>query len=243
MSNVYLLLWLESPLQSWGADSRFGRRGTLDFPTKSGILGLLCCALGAGGEQRELLAEMATLTQSVISFGQKRENSRRERRTVDREPLLRDFQMVGSGYDDKNPWESLLIPKKSDGTSAVNGGSKITYRYYLQGAAFAAVAQVPEEKAIIFADAFENPCWDIYFGRKCCVPTDFVYRGCFDSEASAFEKALEIAAGKGREEEFRVVDGESAGETIILNDVPIQFGENKIYRERRVTIITVDDDG
>ncbi len=240
MSNVYLLLWLEAPLQSWGADSRFGRRGTLEFPTKSGILGLLCCALGADGEQRELLAEMAPLTQSVISFGRKKENSRGERQKVDREPLLRDFQMVGSGYDEKNPWETLLIPKKSDGTAAVNGGSKLTYRYYLQDAAFAAIAQVPVEKAAAFADALLNPCWDIYFGRKCCAPTDFIYRGVFDSEASALEKALEIADGKGRVEDFRVVDGEGTEETIILNDVPIQFGENKIYRERRVTIITMD---
>ncbi len=242
MSNVYLLLWLEAPLQSWGADSRFGRRGTLEFPTKSGILGLLCCALGAGGEQRELLEEMAPLTQSVISFGRKRENSRGEWQKVGREPLLRDFQMVGSGYDEKNPWETLLIPKKSDGTAAVNGGSKITYRYYLQGEAFAAILEVPAEKAATFANALENPYWDIYFGRKCCAPTDFIYRGCFESAPSALEKALEIADGKGRVEDFRVVDGEGAGETIILNDVPIQFGENKVYRERRVSILTIDDD-
>ena len=37
-----LLLWLEAPLQSWGAGSRYGRRDTLPFPTRSGILGLLC---------------------------------------------------------------------------------------------------------------------------------------------------------------------------------------------------------
>ena len=47
-----LLLWLEAPLQSWGAGSRYGRRDTLPFPTRSGILGLLCCAMGRGGEQR-----------------------------------------------------------------------------------------------------------------------------------------------------------------------------------------------
>lgn len=240
MSNVYLLLWLEAPMQSWGGDSRFGRRGTLEFPTKSGVLGLLCCALGAGGEQRELLAEMAMLTQSVISFGRKRKNSRGEWEKVERESLLRDFQMVGSGYDEKNPWEKLLIPKKSDGKAA-SEGSKITYRYYLQDTAFAAIAQVPAEKAATFADALENPCWDVYFGRKCCAPTDFIYRGCYDSEAAALVSAHEIAASKGRVEDFRVLDGEHDGETIILNDVPIQFGENKIYRERRVTIISVDD--
>lgn len=53
--NAYLLLWLEGPLQAWGHDSKFGVRNTLNFPTRSGILGLLCCAHGAGGEQREWL--------------------------------------------------------------------------------------------------------------------------------------------------------------------------------------------
>jgi len=231
MSNAYLLLWLEAPLQSWGADSRFGRRGTLDFPTKSGVLGLLCCALGAGGEQKELLMEMGSLNQTVLSF----------RRSKEREALLRDFQMVGSGYDDQNPWESLLIPKKSDGKSAVGGGSKITYRYYLQDAAFAAILEVPHGKIALFTDALESPCWDIYFGRKCCAPTDFIYRGSFSTESSAIEKSKEIAKSKKLVEDFRVLDGEHYGETMILNDVPIQFGENKVYRERRVTIITIDE--
>lgn len=44
-----LLLWLEGPLQSWGHDSQFDRRDTLPFPTFSGICGMLCAALGAGG--------------------------------------------------------------------------------------------------------------------------------------------------------------------------------------------------
>ena len=231
MSNAYLLLWLEAPLQSWGADSRFGRRGTLNFPTKSGVLGLLCCALGAGGEQKELLLEMGSLHQTVLSY----------RRSKEREALLRDFQMVGSGYDDKNPWETLLIPKKSDGKPAVGGGSKITYRYYLQDAAFADIVEVPTNKSAIFAEALVNPCWDIYFGRKCCAPTDWIYRGSFATESSAIEKSKEIAKDKKLLEDFRVLDGEHKGETIILNDVPIQFGENKVYRERRVTIITMGD--
>ncbi len=231
MSSSYLLLWLEAPLQSWGSDSRFGRRGTLEFPTKSGILGLLCCALGAGGEQRELLMEMGPLRQTVLSF----------RKSKERVTLLRDFHMVGSGYNDQDPWETLLIPKKTDGKPAVGGGSKITYRYFLQDAAFAIVLEVPSSKTTLFSDALENPCWDIYFGRKCCAPTDFIYRGLFDAESSAIEHAAGIAKEKSLLEDFRVLDGEHRGESIILNDVPVQFGENKIYRERRVTIVSVDD--
>lgn len=42
-------MWLEGPLQSWGVNSKYGRRDTLQFPTKSGILGIILCAMGKGG--------------------------------------------------------------------------------------------------------------------------------------------------------------------------------------------------
>jgi len=42
----YLALMLDAPLQSWGFASRFQRRTTGLHPTKSGIAGLLCAALG-----------------------------------------------------------------------------------------------------------------------------------------------------------------------------------------------------
>lgn len=41
-----LVLRLAGPLQSWGDDSRFTRRDTRRFPTKSGVLGLLAAAEG-----------------------------------------------------------------------------------------------------------------------------------------------------------------------------------------------------
>lgn len=41
-----LLLTLTGPLQSWGASSRFVRRGTESAPTKSGVMGLLAAAQG-----------------------------------------------------------------------------------------------------------------------------------------------------------------------------------------------------
>ena len=59
--NKYVLLWLEAPLQSWGFESKFGRRETLDFPTKSGVLGLILSAMGRSGEQQELLGSFSSL--------------------------------------------------------------------------------------------------------------------------------------------------------------------------------------
>lgn len=240
MPNPYLLLWFEAPLQSWGSDSKFGRRDTQNFPTKSGVLGLVCSALGAGGEQRGLLAEFAPLSQTVISF------KRNEQKTMgilkhDREPLLRDFHMVGSGYDKQYPWEGLLIPKTSEGKPAVGGGSKMTYRYYLQDVVFAVVLEVRAERADSIASALQNPAWSIYLGRKNCTPTDFVYRGKFDTEIHAIEHSEAIANAKERMEDFRVIHGvlgeDEADEIFTLNDVPVQFGEDKLYSDRQVSLI------
>ncbi|MDO8714011.1 MAG: type I-E CRISPR-associated protein Cas5/CasD [Polynucleobacter sp.] len=240
MHNPYLLLWLEAPLQAWGADSKFGRRESQAFPTKSGILGLLCSALGAGGEQRELLEEFANLDQTVLSFVRTKE-IRGDLVKQTREPALRDFHMVGSGYDKQDPWASMLIPKTSDDKPAVGGGAKMTYRYYLQDAAFAVVIEVPIGRSVQIIEALQAPTWAVYLGRKNCVPTDLIYRGCFTDKAQALNQAELISRDKNRIEDFRVLNGAladgDADEIFTLNDVPVQFGEDKRYRDRQVSLI------
>jgi len=233
MSNPYLLLWFEAPLQSWGADSKFGRRDTLKFPTKSGVLGLLCSALGAGGKQVELLSRLVPLDMQVISY--RKTNAKGV--AHDKQPLMRDFQMVGSGYDDKDPWQTLLIPKTSDKKKAVGGGAKLTYRYYLQDAMFSVALQIPKDMEIEISQALQNPNWDIYLGRKNCIPTEIVLQGVFNELEDAIDKASTIAKSKELLEEFRVMQGVQEGDEVYtLNDVPIQFGEHKQYRDRQVTL-------
>lgn len=233
MSDPYLLLWLEAPLQAWGHDSRFGRRDSLDFPTKSGVLGLLCCALGASGEQREWLSRWAGLDMQVVAYVRQDKTGQ----PVQRKPLLRDFQMVGSGYDDKDPWASLLIPKTREGKKAVGGGTKMTYRYYLQDMAFAVLLQAPAAEAEAMQAALLAPVWDLYLGRKNCVPTEFIGQGVFSTSEKALAAASTLAEAKKRIVSFRVRQGKHEGDEIVsLNDVPLQFGTDKRYRDRRVTV-------
>lgn len=236
MSEPYLLLWLEAPLQSWGHDSKFGRRDSLDFPTKSGVLGLLCCALGAAGRQTEWLARWADRDMQVEAYVLQDKQGR----AVVREPLLRDFHMVGSGYDDNDPWQNLLIPKTSEGKKAVGGGTKMTYRYYLQDMAFAIALQGPEAELEQLQQALQNPVWDLYLGRKNCAPTEFIAQGIYADEQKVLETARAFAADKKRVAAFRVLQGEHEGEVLTLNDVPLQFGEHKLYRDRRVTVFPVE---
>lgn len=241
MDNKYLVLWLEAPLQSWGVDSKFNRRDTIKFPTKSGIFGLILCGLGASGPQVELLGKLAQGQMSVLSFV--RAKARKDNKSIEKinnEPLLRDFQMVGSGYDDKDIWQRLLIPKTSEGKPAVGGGAKLTYRYYLQDARFAVILEIENDLKLSLTKAFQEPVYDLYLGRKSCVPTDFIYRGVFESFNEAQEVSIKIAEDKKLIPDFKVLDGEfeNEGDVITLNDVPIQFGEVKKYRDRRVTIVS-----
>lgn len=229
-----LLLWLEGPLQAWGHDSKFGVRDTLSFPTRSGVLGLLCCARGAGGPETEWLQQMGALAMEVRAYARTSQKGE----AVVREPELRDFHMVGSGYDDNDPWQNLLIPKTSDGKKAVGGGAKMTYRYYLQDSVFAVALQVPADQAETLADALQNPVWDLYLGRKNCVPTELIFQGIFDTTDAAWLQADQLAESKQRVLGYSVMDGESDdGEVITLNDVPVQFGARKRYRDRRVTLV------
>src|SRR6516164_978693 len=65
MRTAYLPLWFDAPLQSWAFASRFQRRVTGLFPTKSGVVGLICAALGlakGSDEERTKLPQCSART-------------------------------------------------------------------------------------------------------------------------------------------------------------------------------------
>ncbi len=234
----HILLWLESPLQSWGFDSLFDRRDSLSFPTKSGILGIVLCAMGESGSQEALLAQFADLDLVVHSFAPEEKHT-----------MLRDFHMVGSGYNNKDAWESRMIPKTSDGKKAVGGGAKLTHRYYLQGARFAVILEVPNTLSDRISEALQCPVYDLYLGRKSCVPTDFIFHGQYHSENEAWARICSLLEEKNKDIpdneksrrelvwQFAVRNGRCEdGEHVLLHDVPVSFGQTKQYRHRYVTI-------
>lgn len=71
-----LLLRLAGPIQSWGVESKFEIRRTINFPTKSGVIGMLAAAFGYSRE--DSLDEL-----NRLKFGVR----------IDREgKLIRDYQ-------------------------------------------------------------------------------------------------------------------------------------------------------
>lgn len=235
MSEKVILLWLQAPLQSWGFDSKFGRRETLDFPTKSGVLGLVLCAMGLGGEQQELLKRLSSRTMNVLSFI-KESKMNGATHSVG---VLKDFQTVGTAYDENDVWQQLLIPRTVEGKKPVGGGAKLIYRHYLQDAQFAVLMHVSDDEVQEIAQALTVPRWDIYLGRKCCAPEDLVFKGVFCNEYQAREFLKTIIQDKHLKQNLTVLDGNypEMGEVFYLSDVPLAFGKTKRYGQRPVTVI------
>jgi CRISPR system Cascade subunit CasD len=113
----------------------------------------------------------------------------------------------------------------------------MTYRYYLQDAHFAVIQELDSTMAGLLEKALQAPVYDIFLGRKNCIPSDFIYKGIYDSYQEAVESAFIIAESKKLSACFKVEEGQHEGEQIVLQDVPVQFGEWKQYRDRTVTII------
>lgn len=142
-----LLLRLAAPLQSWGTESKFDTRQTRREPSRSGVIGLLACALGIRREDTAALVELRKL-----SFGVRVEQEGQ---------LLMDYQTVKS-YKQKMDFLADADPEDA----------YQTYRYYLADAVFLAAVS-SEDEALIqrLLAALRRPAFPLYLGRRSCPPT------------------------------------------------------------------------
>lgn len=147
MSTSTLRVWLAGPLQSWGTASRFEVRATDMVPSKSGVIGLVCAALGR--PRSETVDDLAALRFGV--------------RVEQQGSVLRDFHTVGAGV--------------GAGGVAVSSGARsqargiVTERYYLQDAAFVAGLEGQDPDLLIeIHRALLGPCRPLALGRRACPP-------------------------------------------------------------------------
>lgn len=141
-----LLLRLMGPLQSWGTTSRFDERDTQLEPSKSGVLGLICAALGR--DRAEAVDDLARLRMGV---------------RVDREGMpMRDYQ-TATGV--------LIASGKADLKRTV-----VSPRFYLSDAAFLVGLEGEDAALLQrIHEALRTPVWPLALGRKSFVPSLPVY--------------------------------------------------------------------
>lgn len=151
MANT-LFLRLEGPLQSWGERARWSVRDTAPEPTKSGIIGLLGCALGYSTDEK-----LRSLSQSL------RIGVRCDKPGI----RLIDYHTVGGGYD----YPALLTARGKPKISSGGPHTEETWRHYLCDASFLVALQGAPDLIDQLATAIQAPHWPIYLGRKSCLPS------------------------------------------------------------------------
>lgn len=243
-----LFLRLEGPLQAWGLRSRWGERDTSDVPTKSGIIGLLGCALGLSRTDPELrsLSDALQLGIRVDLPG----------------TILRDYHTTGAGRFGETIHQggsrfhndsyaggvlSAKVDNKGRIKVKINEGTKepetdVSERFYLADASFLAALQGSPDLIARLAEAVQAPAWPCYLGRKSCVPTTPIFAGTGDFadlrsalEAGSFSPRVEAAWDKrqGRPIAVRLMIETVPGQGNRQND-NIGTPSRRVFRPRYV---------
>lgn len=222
-----LLLRLSAPMQSWGVMSRFSRRDTGREPSKSGVVGLLCAALGisrdAANAENPFFAELIKLKMGVL---------------VLREGVLQT---------DYHTAQNII---KADGKLPPKGDTKLSTRFYLADADFVVALEGETRETLDAAqNALKNPKWQLFLGRKAFAPAAPVYFRAGVLEIDEAENSLADFLKSGRlkriladddfgekdleaRRQFRlVVESDAGGET--RQDVPLSFAARR-FTNRRV---------
>jgi len=214
-NNTYLGLFLDAPLQSWGYASRFDQRTSLSFPTRSGIIGMICAAMGIERGDVGSLHRFEKIGMKSYTFLQ---NGR-----------LVDFHTVGGGFDPKTGrWQ--MVRKANEATPT----TVVTRREYLVHTRFGVILTGLNTFLEKISAALQNPKWGIWLGRKSCIPASPVFVGLFADEASALDRLKEVAQGNEVMGIVSEADTFKEGVDTIM-DVPIDFASRR-FAHRRVSM-------
>jgi CRISPR system Cascade subunit CasD len=160
-----LLLRLSGPQQSWGTQSRFTNRDTEREPTKSGVLGLLCAALGKPRSEQTNWQGLQLAQLTSLRFGVRVDRAGR---------LSTDYHTVGGGafpnlerYGLRNfgVWKA----------SGAKASTVVSNRLYLANADFLVGLEGEAGLLEILLKALMRPIYPVFLGRKAFVPALPVY--------------------------------------------------------------------
>ncbi len=214
-----LLLRLAGPMQSWGFRSRFDIRDTALEPTRSGVIGLLCAALGIGrGESSK----------------------------------LEQFQALKMGVRVDAPGRVMVDYHTAQEILRASGGIADTlqsWRYYLADARFLVGLESSDQSLLqVLEDALRNPVWPLSLGRRSFVPSLPIHLAPSGLRAGqSVEQVLRgeawkrVRRGEKRPTSLRLAIESGPGEGAAVNDVPLDFREQRFGLRWVGTLEPVED--
>ena len=177
MAKQILLLRLEGVWQSWGERARWDIRDTRMEPTKSGVVGLLGCALGYPMRDSRLETEL----DAGLRFGVRVEHPGH---------VVQDYQTITNylpSADGGYKYSGGTSPKSVEqlqGDPDKKHATIISPRYYLEDASFLVALEERDGFSGLLArcaQALVEPQWPVYLGRKACIPTRPIFDELTDS--------------------------------------------------------------
>lgn len=152
-----LLLRLAGPMQSWGTNSRFKIRDTGLEPSKSGVIGLLCAALGKPRDEThpDNFDQPTLETLAALRMGVR----------VNCEGVIRrDYQTAGGEHRLRQSYGVAKADQSRPETVT-------SERFYLADADFLVGLESNDEALLLQLNAaIEHPRWQLFLGRKSFVP-------------------------------------------------------------------------
>lgn len=216
-----LAFYIDAPMQSWGASSKFQYRETNRFPTKSAVVGLIAGALGIDKHQTNESEQLRPITELQFTVVRLHKSKIEPSRFT-------DFHTVGGGYDKKATlWEKMSIPQKASGAPF---GTVITHRSYLTDTSFAVLLQGDAKELERIQSALLDPVWGVWFGRKTCLPASPLTPTLGDDRQSALDRLLEAlprmepAPIHSFEYQEEIVSSDNEDGIFYQSDQPVAFG-------------------
>ncbi len=207
-----LLLRLAGPLQSWGVQSHFTHRDTGLEPSKSGVIGLICAALGKPRDEshpdnngKPSLSALAGLRMGV---------------RVDREGIV------------KKDYHTAKDIMKAGGKPFVGlKETELSDRFYLADAAFLVGLESQDHELLRQIDTgLRQPVWMLFLGRKAFVPGSPVWLPdglrldlCLEEALQGPSAYPRIAIGRNHDQRARLVIEDAEKGSIVRPDQPISF--------------------
>lgn len=195
-------------MQAWGTSSRFSIRDTGKEPSKSGVIGLFCAALGISRDNANLNnAVFAKLTHLRICV------------RVLREGIV------------QNDFHTAQNVATADGKKPKP--TELSTRWYLSDADFLVGVEGDDlELMQSIHSALQKPKWQIFLGRKAFVPSIPVYLpmdGVRDGDADTVLRQFEFEGNFATQR--LVIEDELGAE--VRRDVPLDFATRR-FSVRRV---------
>ncbi len=214
-----LFLRLEGPLQAWGTRAHWGERDSALEPTKSGVIGLIACAMGWGLGRDAEIGEMSR----EVRFGVRIDRPGR---------LLFDYHTVVGGVLSAEGIIKITQTTKKRETV-------VSHRAYLADASFLAALQGPEQMITRAATALQAPVWPPFLGRRSCPPAVPFFAGIGDFislEAALQGQPLAVGAPNRR---VRAVIERQSGKGIRRDD-QIESLARRTYLPRYASDVFLD---